>query len=398
MSTLLDSLNDNIVIVPEQSDSLSHTWGVVQSRPTEAITADQPALHIPPTEPLHVRSQVARMMRLVSMLTVAASVCTAAPLAPTIPELAQQVPELSTLVEALTAAKLINTLSSRGPFTVFAPTNEAFAALPPGTLDFLLMEENRELLVQVLTYHVIGGASVFSAEIQNNEMITTLEGSNITAHVFKRTIAPGIYDKRIQIEDLAGNGKYADVVKANNVASNGVVHIIDRVLLPGPIQPNPPKPTPNPGLKNIGGLVASIPELSTLFSAVEAAGLVYTLESGGPFTLFAPTDEAFSNLPTGVLQKLLQPESKDLLVKVLTFHLVSGAVQSGSVHNDQVIKTVEGKSLLAKVTAYPLKHIFLQDHIGERHLAEVIKPDVEATNGVVHVIDKVLLPPLLELE
>ena len=129
--------------------------------------------------------------------------------------------------------------------------------------------------------------------------------------------------------------------------------------------------------------------LSTLVTAVKAAGLVETLESAGPFTVFAPTNEAFAALPEGVLAKLLEPENKAELVKILTYHVAAGKVLAASIKDRQQIKTVEGQDVEARVVD---GNVFLQDRIFEPKLAEVIEADVEASNGVVHVINKVLLP------
>eukprot|EP00038_Savillea_parva_P005563 m.159075 g.159075 ORF g.159075 m.159075 type:complete len:330 (-) comp11738_c0_seq1:148-1137(-) len=328
------------------------------------------------------------MFRLATILATAA-LCTGAPRAPTIPELAEEVPELSTLVKALSAADLVAALSGPGPFTVFAPTNDAFAQLPPAVLEYLLKPENKQELVALLTYHVVPGAAVYSRELYNDEKIKTLEGQNITAHVLKH----GIFDKRISIEDLEGTGKYADVIKADNVASNGIVHIIDRVLIPGRINPNPPSPPgPEPGNKTIVDIAVSVPDLSTLVAAVKAADLVSTLSSPGPFTVFAPTNEAFNALPPGVLEHLLRPENKNLLVKVLTFHVVAGNVQAQDLRNDEVITTVEKEKLLVHLLG---GKVYIQDSFEDRHYAQVTEANVEASNGVVHVIDKVLIPPML---
>lgn len=121
---------------------------------------------------------------------------------------------LSTLVQAVQAAGLVETLQSEGPFTVFAPTNEAFAALPEGTLESLLMEENRDQLVKILTYHVVPG-KVMSTDLEDGMMAETVEGSSITVDL----------DGGVSIDN-------ANVVTADVEADNGVVHIIDAVIMP----------------------------------------------------------------------------------------------------------------------------------------------------------------------
>merc|ERR1711998_158705 len=129
-------------------------------------------------------------------------------------ELAQSVDDLSTLVAAVVAGDLVETLSSPGPFTVFAPLNSAFAALPEGTLDSLLKPDNKDQLVDILTYHVVG-AKALSTDLSDGQTITTVEGKDVTVSI----------GDSVKIND-------ATVVKADVMASNGVVHVVDGVLLP----------------------------------------------------------------------------------------------------------------------------------------------------------------------
>ena len=140
----------------------------------------------------------------------------------TIVDLAVATPDLSTLVTALKAADLVDTLSGKGPFTVFAPTNEAFAKLPAGALANLLKPENKAQLVDILTYHVAAG-DVHAKDLYDKEMIPTVEGKNVTA----RVSSDGIFINS------------AKVTAADNDASNGVVHIIDAVLMPPSAPPSP---------------------------------------------------------------------------------------------------------------------------------------------------------------
>merc|ERR1711907_192715 len=139
---------------------------------------------------------------------------------PNIVELAQSVDDLSTLVAGVVAADLVDTLSSPGPFTVFAPTNEGFAALPEGTLDTLLKPENKDQLVDILTYHVLP-EQVLSTDLKFFQRVQTVEGKNL--HVIKKS--SGVYVGP-DIKSLK------TVVGADNLASNGVAHIIDGVMLP----------------------------------------------------------------------------------------------------------------------------------------------------------------------
>ncbi|NES76819.1 MULTISPECIES: fasciclin domain-containing protein [Okeania] len=122
-------------------------------------------------------------------------------------------------------------------------------------------------------------------------------------------------------------------------------------------------------------------EFNTLAAALKAADLVEVLQYGGPFTVFAPTDEAFAALPPGLVEYLLQPENKDKLIDILTYHVVPGEVTSGDLESGYV-KTVEGDDIYVQVSYRGVK---VDD-------ANVIIPDVLATNGVIHVIDSVILP------
>merc|ERR1712160_106570 len=175
--------------------------------------------------------------------------------------------------------------TSPGPFTVFAPTNDGFAALPAGTVDTLLKPENKDQLVDILTYHVLG-SEVLSTDLKFFQRVKTVEGKNVN-----------VYKTR-----------------------NGVAHIIDGVLLP-------PAGLAD-ALPNIVELAQSVPDLSTLVAAVVAGDLVDTLTSAGPFTVFAPTNEGFAALPEGTLDTLLKPENKDTLVDILTFHVLPAEVLS----------------------------------------------------------------------
>ena len=134
--------------------------------------------------------------------------------------------------------------------------------------------------------------------------------------------------------------------------------------------------------KTIVQLAGETDDLSTLVTAVKAAGLVETLSSDGPFTVFAPTNEAFAALPEGVLENLLKPENKDKLISILTYHVISGEVMSGDLKDGQEANTVQGESVT----------IDLKNGVKINN-ASVAMADVKASNGVVHVIDQVILPP-----
>jgi uncharacterized surface protein with fasciclin (FAS1) repeats len=134
---------------------------------------------------------------------------------------------------------------------------------------------------------------------------------------------------------------------------------------------------------DIVDLAISQENLSTLVAAVKAGGLVETLKGKGPFTVFAPTNEAFAALPAGTLESLLKPENKEQLVQILTYHVVSGKVMSTDLKDGMAAKTVQGGEVKIGISKDGVK---VND-------AKVTKADVNASNGVVHVIDKVILPP-----
>lgn len=282
----------------------------------------------------------------------------------TIVEIAVNDPAFSTLVTAVKAAGLAETLSGDGPFTLFAPTNEAFAALPDGTLETLLKPENRDALRKVLTYHVAAG-DLMAKDLRSGQ-VATVEGNAVAV--------------KVQNQNVSVNN--ANVVKADVDAKNGVIHVIDRVLLPPDLSPTTSlaaQPT-QPG--TIVEIAAGDSTFSTLVTAVTAAELAETLSGNGPFTVFAPTNAAFAALPEGTLENLLKPENRDLLRKVLTYHVVSGDLMAQDLRSGSVA-TVEGSPVAVQV----------QNGSVKVNNANVVKADIDAKNGVIHVIDHVLLPP-----
>lgn len=258
--------------------------------------------------------------------------------------------DFSTLVAAIEAAGLVETLSGKGPFTVFAPTNEAFAKLPEGTVETLLKPENKDKLISILTYHVVG--------------------AKVPASAVKTGIAETLAKKPIFLSktDAGVTVNNAKVIAADVKADNGVIHVIDTVILPD-------------SAKTLTDLVVGSEDFSTLGAALKATGLDKTLDSKGPFTVFAPTNDAFDALPEGTLESLLKPEAKEKLTNILLYHVVSGRVESSAVSTGKVEAVNEG---------------WLSVKVGEDGVhvndSKVIKTDIQAINGVVHVIDSVLLP------
>lgn len=259
--------------------------------------------------------------------------------------------KFNTLAAALKAAGLIDALSGPGPFTVFAPTDEAFAKLPAGTVENLLKPENKDKLAAVLKYHVVSGL-VTSKQIDSVPVAATLQG---------QLINPSVRDGTVRINDSV-------VTKADIGATNGVIHVIDSVLIPES--------------KTIPQLAIDDGRFTTLVAALKAAGLVETLSGPGPFTVFAPTDEAFAKLPKPVLEALLKPENKGLLTEILTYHVVKGRVSSVDALKAGTAKTLEGTEVTISGTSGSLMI----------NGAKVAIEDVDAANGVGHVIDTVLVP------
>jgi uncharacterized surface protein with fasciclin (FAS1) repeats len=273
----------------------------------------------------------------------------------TISGIASRDTHLSDLVSALSKADLVDTLAGTGPFTVFAPTNEAFGKVPNATLTYLLANSNTTPLTQVLKYHVVSG-DFPSTKLSNGENIKTLEGLDVTVDIAGSTV---------KIND-------ATVTEPNVQASNGVVHVIDSVLIPS-----------NLYLPTIPVLAAGDSDLGTLVKALEAADLVATLEAAGPFTVFAPTNKAFAALPANILTALLKPENKKQLVDVLTYHVASGEVLSTDLSNGEQITTLGGHKVNITIDGTSVKV----------NSASVTQANVLAINGVVHIIDAVLIPP-----
>jgi uncharacterized surface protein with fasciclin (FAS1) repeats len=258
-----------------------------------------------------------------------------------------------TLEAAVIAAELADDLSGPGPFTVFAPTDDAFAALPAGTIETLLADPTGTL-AQILLYHVVAGQAL-STDLSNGQTIATLQGQTVEVTIN----ADGVF-----IND-------AQVIVADITATNGVVHVIDVVLLP---------PAPQPTTTVVDVIVNSDVH-TTLEAAVVAAGLVETLSGTGPFTVFAPTDNAFAALPSGTIETLLA-DPTGALTQILLYHVVGAQALSTDLTNGQTVVTLQGQTVEVTINA---DGVFIND-------AQVTVADIVTDNGVIHVIDAVLLP------
>ena len=259
----------------------------------------------------------------------------------------------TTLKTAIDACALDVVLSDPGSLTLFAPTDAAFNALPAGMLAALL--NDIPLLTDILKHHAVG-ASVMSGALTNGQVVTTLFGADVTVTIN----ANGVFIDNAQ------------VTVADILADNGVVHVIDAVLVPSTIT----LPIPN----TIYDIVSNSTDHTTLKTAIDACALDVVLSDPGSLTLFAPTDAAFNALPAGMLAALLN--DIPLLTDILKHHAVGASVMSGALTNGQVVTTLFGADVTVTINA---NGVFIDN-------AQVTVADIEADNGVVHVIDAVLLP------
>ena len=265
-----------------------------------------------------------------------------------------------TLLEAaVIQADLAGALSGEGPFTVFAPTDAAFTTLIEAleiTTDDLLALPN---LADILLYHVVQ-ASAASSSLSDGQMVTTMLGSDVTISIMDGTVM--VNDATVTVADIA--------------ADNGIVHVIDAVLLP-----------PTPETNTVVDVIVNSEDHTLLEAAVGAAGLVDALNAEGPFTVFAPTDAAIT-----ALVEALEITAEDLLAldglgDILLYHVVNATALSTDLEDGQVVTTLLGEDVT----------ISIMDGTVMVNEATVTVADISADNGVVHVIDAVLLPPTPEV-
>jgi len=262
-------------------------------------------------------------------------------------------PDHNTLEAAVVAAGLQSAFAGAGQYTLFAPTDAAFAALPAGTLDNLLADPTG-LLSEVLLYHAVNGVTL-SNQLSNGMVVSTIQGQDLLV--------------TISTEGVFINN--AKVIIADIIAENGVIHVIDAVLVPV-LNPNP---------ATVVDIIVNSPNHTILETAVIAAGLVDELSGDGPFTVFAPTDAAFNALPAGVLNALLA-DPAGALAQVLLYHVISGQTYYNSLFNGQTINTLLNQTVTVTITG---GSVFINN-------SRIILANLEAANGIVHVIDVVLTP------
>lgn len=270
----------------------------------------------------------------------------------TIVETAVAAGSFKTLAALLTSAGLVDTLNGKGPFTVFAPTDEAFAKLPKEVVADLMKPENKAMLANILTYHVVP-AKAMAADVTKMTSATTVQGQRL---------ALAVKNGKVMVDG-------ATVTTADVACSNGVIHVIDSVMMPVDL--------------DITQVATKAGKFKTLLAAIDAAGMTEAFKGKGPFTVLAPTDEAFAKLPAGTVENLLKPENKAQLVAILSAHVIPAV----AAYSDAVVKMKDVKPM----GGTPL---MIESKDGKVMIggATVVMADVEAKNGVIHAIDTVILP------
>ena len=299
--------------------------------------------------------------------------------APTIIDVAVADGRFKTLFSAVKAAGLVEALSGPGPFTVFAPTDAAFAnVVPAKTVADLLKPENLSQLQKLLNYHVVAG-KVMAADLKQAVNFSPISGSGIDITNTVSTLAG--FDVTISVRDGSIFVNNAKIIISDIVASNGVIHVVDAVLLP----------PPPPPLKTIVDVASADERFKTLVTAVKAAGLVDALSGLDPFTVFAPTDDVFAKIPKPEFDALLA--SPDRLKQVLLNHVIPGKATAADIIQGINFVKPNSSSIKIKTLAGFDVTCSVKDGSVFVNNAKVIDSDIVASNGVIHVIDGVLLPP-----
>lgn len=262
-------------------------------------------------------------------------------------ETAQENDDFSILAQAISDAGLTAALESDGPFTVFAPTNEAFNDLPEGTLENLTNDQ----LAEILQFHVVEG-SVASGDLDATQDVPSLLGEELLVEAEGGVLVNG----------------YSNVTTADIEVSNGIIHAVDAVLLPAGIRD-----------ANIVDQANELGTFTSLVGAVDQVGLTSTLKYKGDFTVFAPTDDAFAALPDGLLASL----SDEQITEILTYHVLSGEIFSDQLSPEQAVEPLSGGEVF--VTSN-------ENGVSVNGSASVVTADVDVSNGVIHAIDEVILP------
>jgi uncharacterized surface protein with fasciclin (FAS1) repeats len=265
--------------------------------------------------------------------------------------LLQTEPSTSILAKLLAQTGLLDTLGQDSPVTLFAPTDAAFAALPAGTLEMLARPENLPMLRQILANHVVAGR-LSAGQVLSSAELTSAAGQPLPVRTDNDT--PTI-----------GN---AGIVQTDLRARNITVHVISGVLIPP--------------ADNLISTAGKDPTFSTLLTAIRAAGLTETLEGKGPFTVLAPTNEAFAKIGQARIEELLRPENRETLRTVLKYHVIPGRVSSTQALTARQADTAAGRKVTFRLRNGRLT---VND-------ANVTFTDLSTANGTIHVIDSVLIP------
>ncbi len=286
---------------------------------------------------------------------------------PNIMDIAAADSRFDTLEAAIKAAGLADTLASaNNTFTVFAPTDDAFAALPAGTVEGLLADP-QGALTDVLLYHVVAGAQDSGAVLASDSLMT-LQGTSLDVNL--RNGLPYVNGSQIIITDIQ--------------AKNGIIHVIDAVLVPSS-SPAPAKAMEQMDkaeLPTIAEIAIADGRFDTLVAALTAADLAGVFLAPGDYTVFAPTDDAFAALPEGTVEALLA-DPEGLLTTILLYHVVGDSLSRDQIATDDFIPTLEGRSLTVNRSG---------SNIIDISGAKLLITDIQASNGVIHVIDSVLVP------
>ena len=259
---------------------------------------------------------------------------------------------LTTLLELVTLAGL---KLPKTPVTIFAPNNDAFAAIPKATLKQLLLPESRDTLRQILTHHIVPGVQT-SGSVLNSRSL------------------PALSDQSLSID--ADNGKIAgaSIVAVDVPFNGGIVHVIDAVMLPES--------------RSISEIASTEGQLSTLMKAANSANLLSRLErQSGSWTVFTPVNSAFDKLPPGTVESLLEQGNVRTLTQVLGLHVVPGRIEA---------RDLLAKKSLTTLTGTPLAISLKSGKLTLGANARIIASDIQASNGIIHIIDEVLLPATRE--
>merc|ERR550534_1976935 len=267
-----------------------------------------------------------------------------------------------TLVQLLTDLDLVDTLRNATAQTIFAPSDEAFAKLPEGTLENLTTEQATAIVLR----HVVGNATVLAADVTTGP-VETLGGETID---LIKTDAGGV--------QISYMNNLVNVVTADVMANNGVIHVLDEVILPG-----------EPELGDVVDVAIAAGNFQTLVKLLSDLGLVDALREASAQTIFAPSDEAFAKLPEGTLESLTPEQALAIVLR----HVVGGATVAAADVTTGPVETLGGEVIdLIKTDEGGVLISYMGNEI------KVVTADVMASNGVIHVIEEVILPKAEEPE